>query len=80
MKLKSFKLTALAFGAMMLDGSALCAAPAGAATPAELEAKIKQMEQSLDAMKAQLAGVQATQAQVAAKAEVAADDKLPGWV
>ena len=79
MKLKSFKLTALAFGAMMLAGSALCAAPANAATPAELEAKIKQMEQSLDVMKAQLAGVQATQAQVAAKAEVAADDKLPGW-
>ena len=59
----------------------LCLLPAGwagAVTPAELEAKIKAMEQQLKEMKSQLQQVQSTQQRQAVKA--AAQKKLPSWV
>ncbi|BEQ13351.1 hypothetical protein FAK_04170 [Desulfoferula mesophila] len=56
------------------------AAPASAATQAELEAKIKMMEQTLNEMKSQLKQVQTTQVQQQKAVEVAATSKLPGWV
>ncbi len=54
------------------------ASPAMAATQAELEAKIKAMEQTLQQMKSQLQQVHNTQQQQAV--EVAAKGKLPSWV
>ncbi|MCB2193775.1 MAG: putative porin [Deltaproteobacteria bacterium] len=56
------------------------AAPAKAATQAELEAKIKMMEQTLNEMKSQLQQVQTTQVQQQQAVEVAAANKLPSWV
>ncbi|MBU4566459.1 MAG: putative porin [Desulfarculus sp.] len=55
------------------------AAPANAATQAELEAKIKMMEQALNEMKGQLNQVQTTQVQQQA-VQLAAESKLPSWV
>ena len=56
------------------------AAPANAATQAELEAKIKMMEQTLNEMKGQLKQVQTTQVQQQQAVQVAAANKLPSWV
>ncbi|MCF8121889.1 MAG: putative porin, partial [Desulfarculaceae bacterium] len=55
-------------------------APANAATQAELEAKIKMMEQTLNEMKGQLKQVQTTQVQQQQAVQVAATSKLPSWV
>jgi len=67
-------------GMALILGLSLCAAPlaTAAATPAELEAKIKAMELQLQQMKGQLKQVQSTQQQQAV--EVAAKGKLPSWV
>ena len=56
------------------------AAPANAATQAELEAKIKMMEQTLNEMKGQLKQVQTTQVQQQQAVQMAAESKLPSWV
>ncbi|MCF8035137.1 MAG: putative porin [Desulfarculaceae bacterium] len=63
----------------LLVGLSLFAAPyAAAATSADLEAKIKAMEQQLQSMKQQLKQVQTTQQQQAV--DVAAKSKLPSWL
>ncbi len=72
-----------AAGAMLLAATMAIglwsAAPANAATQAELEAKIKMMEQALNEMKGQLKQVQTTQQQQQQAVEVAAANKLPSW-
>lgn len=71
-----------ALGAALVFG-ALGAAPARAATQAELEAKIQMLEQSLNQLKTQLTEIkvnQAAQAQQQASYQMAAKDKLPGWL
>ncbi|MBU1155403.1 MAG: putative porin, partial [Proteobacteria bacterium] len=66
---------ALALGLCMLPSTW-----AAAATQAELEAKIKAMEQTLQEMKAQLGQVQHSQQQQQQAVEAAAANKLPSWV
>ena len=63
---------ALALGLCMLPSTW-----AAAATQAELEAKIKAMEQTLQEMKAQLGQVQHSQQQQQQAVEAAAANKLP---
>ena len=60
----------------------LCLLPSGwaaAATQAELEAKIKAMEQALQEMKSQLQQVSQTQQQQQQAVQAAASNKLPSW-
>ncbi|MCB2225509.1 MAG: putative porin [Desulfarculaceae bacterium] len=66
----------------LLAALSLWVAPmASAATPSDLEAKIKAMEQQLQSMKEQLKQVQSTQQQQQQQAvEAAAQSKLPAWV
>lgn len=75
------KMAALIVGGALALGVAM---PATAATQAELEQKIKQLEQSLGELKGQLTEVQTTQQQqneqVAVVAEKAAMDKMPSWL
>ena len=64
----------------LLMGVCLWAAPAIAATPTDLEAKIKAMEQQLQEMRNQLKQVQSTQQQQQQAVQAAAASKLPSWV
>ncbi len=70
-------------GAAMVAGMVLTtAAPAPAATPAQLEQRVIMMEQALQAMKAELAAAKATAqaAQGAVKAASAKPGRLPSWL
>ena len=79
MRSMAIKSAGLALGLFAL--AVLAWAPvARAATPAELEAKIRNLEQQMDSLKGELKQVQTSQQQTQVLAEQASEKKLPGWM